>query len=151
VYIGADGQAGGFNTSDQFLGGGARVSRAFEADRLPCTQMWQDRFDRAHNIGEVGLKVLIQRRGNTQDDRVDFTDLAEVCCGGEIAGLDRRGDGVRRDVFDIAGASVDCRRLLVIDVESYCFEPAASIGECEGKTDIAESNNTHRGATILNP
>ena len=93
MEIGAGLQAGAFlqNLAEIFVGR-AGIGRGLQDDELSFLQIRADGFAGLQDVRNVGLAILVQRRGDTDDDRVDVFHAGEVCRGGELFGLEGFGD-----------------------------------------------------------
>src|ERR1700733_7379225 len=64
-----------FKERDEHLFCRAGVGRALKNDKLAFTQMRSNGFRSIANIAQVGLVILIQRRGHADDDNIHITDF----------------------------------------------------------------------------
>jgi hypothetical protein len=83
--LGADFEADGFDPSDDFFLGGARIRGAFEAEDLARAEMRHYGSKGVGHEAEIGLEVFVERRGDAEDDCVAVLDAGEVGCGIEFA------------------------------------------------------------------
>ena len=63
--------------------GGAGISCALEHDQLAGLKMRGDGMRGVGDIAEIGLVILIQRRGDADDDRVHLFDVRVIGGGGK--------------------------------------------------------------------
>jgi hypothetical protein len=86
--------------------------------------------------------VIIERRGNSNQDRVHFCDVrvvrgsSEPCC---LCGLDLRS----RDANDVRSALSQRVDFAFVDIESGHTKSLLAEKEHQGKTNIAESDDSH--------
>ncbi len=91
--------------------GRARIGRRLEDDELPGLSVRRHRVDRLHDVGQVGILRLAQRRRHADVDGVHGAELGHVGGGAQRAGCRRRPPrSLVRDVGDVAPAGVDLRR-----------------------------------------
>lgn len=94
--------------------------------------------------------MLIEWRGNAEDDGIAFTDAGEVGSGVEFSGGEGFRDGGRGDVLNVAGAGVKMIDFRGVDIEAKSLIAGASVGKHQGKSDIAEANDAYDRVFLLN-
>ena len=108
----------------------------------PRPQRGGDRLDRVHDVGQVGILGLAQRRRHADVDRVHVAELAHVGRRAELAGLDARREIGFEHVRDVALAGVDLIDLRRVDVEAGDVEAGARELDDERQADVAEADDT---------
>ena len=100
---------------------GAGVGGAFEDDQVVLFQIGRDGVAGRRNVAEVGFVVLIQRRGNGDDDSVDFVKAGVIRGRGKAVvpgGLNLSG----QNPLDIRFAAVEGIDLIGVDIEAQNLE-----------------------------
>jgi hypothetical protein len=147
VEVRAGLQAGsGFEDRAQIFIGGSGIGRRFENNKNPIVQMRCDGTAGFQDVGDVGLAILVQRRGDADDDGIDFLDAGEIGRGLQATGGDFFADGVVGDVFDVGFSPVTSGDLLVVDVEAENGGAGTGELEAQGEADVTEADdgNVHK-------
>ena len=72
-----------FENGNHDVFSGAGIGRAFENDKLAIANVRGNGMHRSRNEAQVGLVILVERRGDTDDDCVHGGDLGVVGSGAE--------------------------------------------------------------------
>ena len=84
----------------------------------PYLQKWGDGFASFEDVGNIGFAVLVERGGDTDYYSVNFTDQRKVSRASESLRLNEGGDGLGRDMFDIAATGIKRLHLRRVNIEA---------------------------------
>ena len=97
--------------------GGAGISGALEDDELSLLNVRSNRSNRAGDVAEVGLVILVERRGNADDDCVHGGDFGVVRSSAE-AGLLRLPNFRGENADDVGTARIELADLVRCNIEA---------------------------------
>src|SRR5581483_11723977 len=104
---------------------------------------------RTGDVAQVGLMVLVERRGDADDDRIHLRDLRVVGGGAETTPAGGLHIG-RRDSENVGAAGAEGVDLLLVDVEAGDRELLLAEQERQRQADVAESDNADVRLARLN-
>src|SRR5262249_25378500 len=118
----------------------ARIGGTLEHHELPWPQTLRDRPGRIHDVGEVGLARVGQRRRNADDNRVGLIEPPEVrrCLEPVLSHL---ADRDLRDVPDIAFPALQAGYFHRIDIESQYRDPSIAKRSRQRQSHVAQTND----------
>lgn len=136
----------GFEDSAEIFIGRAGVGGGFEDDENAFAQMRGNTAAGVEDVGDVGLAILVEGRGDANDDGINFLDTGKVNGGGEAAGRDLLLDGRGFNVLDVGIAGIAGGDLFIIDVEPEDLGAGAGELQAERKPDVtqADDGNVHK-------
>jgi len=101
-------------------------------------------LDRAGDVAEVGLVVLVEGGGDADDDGVHLGGEG-VIGGGAEAGFLGLLDGFGRDADDVGAAGVELGDLGGLDVEAGDAEALFAEEQGEREADVAHADDADAG------
>ena len=123
---------------------GAGIGRAFEHNQLALVDVRRNGLDRAGHIAQVGLVVLVERRGHADDHRIHGGDLGVVGRGAEARLLHFR-NGFGQNANDVGPARVERGHLIGRDVEAGDAETFARKKQGQRQSHIAHAHDSDAG------
>lgn len=102
----------------QILISRARIGRGLQHDQRTFPQVGRDRLAGLDDVGDVGFTVLVQRRGDADDDGVDLLHAREVGGRHKRAVVHRRLNRLGGDVLNIAAPLVERIDLGPVDIKT---------------------------------
>jgi hypothetical protein len=133
------------------LDGRAGIGRALEDDELARLQPLLDLQRRVHDVGDVGVAALVERRRDADDHRVRLLQRVEVGGREELLALELLRELRARDVVDVALALRERVDALRVDVEADDLEPFLGEGEAERQSHVAEAEHGHGRVLLRDP
>ena len=129
------------NLKHDFVGG-PRVGGAFQDDQLVGPQGGADLLRRVADEAEIGLTMLVERRGDADDDDVHVAQAVEIVGDAEVE-LDDRFRNLRGgNVADISFPSLQLLDLFGIDVEAGDLESGAGKTQRQRQADVAHAHDS---------
>ncbi len=126
----------------------AGVGGALQGDDLAGAQVGREGLGGAQDVGEVRLAVVVERRGDAEDQRIDLRGAGGV--GGGLEALRARlADRLLAQVRNGALAVVEGRHLLGVDVEAEDPEAFLNEAEHQGQADVAEADDADARLSLL--
>ena len=107
-------------------------------------------FSGLANIAKVWLVVLIERRGDTDDEGIHILGMGVFVRGPKALGGSGRNLGFR-DAIDIRAAIVQGLYLFRVDIESGDGEAGFIEEESQRQSDITKANDSNFCGMRLNP
>ena len=129
----------------------AGVRRRLEDDEMPGPQPAADLGGGVEHDREVGLALLRERRRQRDQDRVRVAEHVVVRRGGEAAVADEAPEELRRDVLDVALATVQLVDPRGVDLDEDDRAPGLREDLREGDADVARAHDRDvvRGGFLL--
>jgi len=103
------------------------------------------------DVGEIGILGFSQRRRHADVDDVHRAELLHVGGGAQTAAFHHLGEMRARHVWNVAGARVDLRGLLFVDVEAGDVEPLLRELDRKRQADVAEPDDADPRLFPANP
>ena len=125
--------------------GSAGVGRAFQAHQLVAAKPLGDLPSHCFHVLEVGVEVLVKRRGNGDDQDILVTDPVEVCRSRQHARFHQRPQFRSRHIPDVAFAAVHHFDSGRVAVEPDDPEPHLRLLHGKGHPNVAHANDSHFG------
>ncbi len=123
---------------------GAGIGRTLEHNQLALAGVRRNGLDRAGHIAQVGLVVLVERRGHADDHRIHGVNLGVVGRGAE-ARLLRFNNGLGQNAHDVGPARVERGHLIGRDVEAGDAETFAGKQQRQRQSHIAHAHDPDAG------
>ncbi len=130
-----------FENRNQDFFGGAGVGRALEDDDLAGAQIGRDGVSGVGDVAEVGLVILVERRGDADDDRIHGGDLRIVGRGFKAVRFGRR-DLRRRDAENVGAAAGQGVDFSLIDIETGDGKFLLAVEQGQRQSDVAEADDS---------
>ena len=108
--------------------------------------MRRDGFDGAGDIAQIGLVILVQRRGDADDDRVHRGDLRVVGRGAK-AGLLRLANHFWQNANNVGAAGIERVNLVGCNIEAGDAKLLPAEQQRQGQPDISHPHNADAGLT----
>ena len=121
------------------------VGRALEDDQLALAQPLGEALGGAEHRGQVGFAVLVQRRRQADQHRVDLPDLIPVGRRADQAGGGQGAQAVARDVLDVRPAGVDLVDLGLDRIEAEDRDSRLGERRRQRKPDVAQTDDPDPG------
>ena len=122
--------------------GRARIGRRFQHDeRCPVFRCWRNRPAGREHVGDVRFAILVQRRRDADDHRLDFADQREIARGAQTPARDLFGDGRFLDVLDVAASAVDGGHFRRIEIQPDHRHAIARELQGQRQPDITQTND----------
>src|SRR5215469_9318062 len=96
-----------FENGTQIFVGSSRVGGRFEYDQSALPQMRSNGPSRLQDERNIGLAVLVERRWDADDHRIDILHPAKIGCGGETAGFNLLRYDFGGDMVDVTPPLVE--------------------------------------------
>src|SRR5262249_54736069 len=135
-------------SGDQKLFGSTRVRRALEHDELSGTQVRCNRACGRFDEAEVGLMMIIERRGYADDYNIHVRDPGVVGRGAKATSL-RRPDLGFGNAHNIRATQRKCLDLLGVYVKASDFEPLLAEQQRQGQANVAQPDDTDLRRTVF--
>jgi hypothetical protein len=131
----------------QFAIGRARVGGRLEHDQRAFLQVRGDGPAGFDDVGNIRLPILVERRRDANEDRIDLFDADEVGRGGETAAGPLLLDDGTVNVADVAAAGVAGVNLGGVDIKADDVDAGSCELQAEGQPDVAEANHSQTNLT----
>lgn len=142
-------QAALLELGQQDFARGPGVGRALERDELALAERLGDLVRCGLDVAHVGAVVLVEGRGDADDDRVDVFQAGVVRGRFEQAGFPERADLPARNMPDVAFAPVELGDLDGVDIEPDDVESFFGKADDQGEADVAEADDADSGGSLL--
>ena len=120
---------------------GAGIGGGLQADEHPLAQVRGDGAAGVGDVGDVGLAVLVERRGHADDDGIHARADREVVRRAEMPAADLLGDAFGGDVLDVALAGVHGLDLAAVHVDARDIHARARKLQAERQPNVTQSND----------
>jgi hypothetical protein len=125
------------------------VRRAFQDHELPRTQRRRNRTPRIFDIRQVWIATFIQRRRNTNQNRIGLTQTTHVRRRGKAFGSLPGANFFGGNMRDVAFTALQLLNLALVDIEPQRRHPDVRERFDQGQADISEAHNADEGRAIF--
>ncbi len=121
--------------------GGPRVGGRLEHDQLAGVQVRRNAFERLHDVGQVRILGLAQRRRHADVSDIHVREFRAVGRGAKMAGLHDPRQLLLQDVRDVGVARIDRVDFAAIDVETGHVEASEREFHRQRESNVAEADD----------
>ena len=126
--------------NDDFFGGSG-VGGAFEDDQLALVQVRRDGLHGAGDVAQIGLVILVERRGHADDDGIHAGRFrsSRLWRESRISAPAESASG--KNAHDVGAAGIQCADLSLLDVEPGDLKALAAEEQRQWQADVAHSDD----------
>ena len=118
------------------------IGGRLEHDQLAGVQVGRNAFERLHDVGQVGILGLAQRRRHTDVGDIHVRELRAVGCRPKMAGFHDPLELLLQHVRNVRMSRIDRVDFAAIDVETGHVEAGEREFHCQRESNVAQADDT---------
>ena len=95
------------------------------------------------DVGQIRFAALVERRGHTDEDGVEFFELREIGGGAKVPAMDELLDLISRNVFDVGLATIEHGHFLGVRIKSRDFVPCFGKAQRQRQAHVSAADDCH--------